>query len=442
MKESKYNVFFEHNNVILGYNTLYETGISIDKKIFPVLLNGIQENLVLFAAKHPQIYDTLMRERFVIQDHIDEIAEIKDVLGKTNNDESEFDVTINPTMNCNFRCWYCYETHMKGTKMPADVVKQTINYIKKTIDDKPSLKRLKISWFGGEPLMYFKDIVQPILSEVKEYISHRNIQLSSRFTTNGYYINDNILEFCKNHSVHHFQITLDGHKEKHNLVRFTKPGVNTYDRIISNILLCIKKGLSVSVRINLSIETHSDTDEILNSFENLTPDERTLLRFSIHKVWQEDEQVTTHIEAVVEKIRSRGFNCVSFYSTPNTIRSSCYADKKNYAIINYNGEVFKCTARDFSSQNSVGKLTRGGEIEWNETCEKREQANTLNRENCLKCSILPICNAGCSQKRLENPLEHCLYGHNEQAKKEFAKKVLLEKLYFSTKKAKLNTSKV
>lgn len=436
MKTSKYNIFFEHNNAMLGYNTLYETGISINKEVFPVLLNEIQTNLDSFATKYHKVYDTLIKERFIIEDHIDEVSVIKDILEETNNNESEFDVTINPTTNCNFRCWYCYETHMKGTKMSTDVVNQTINFIKKIIDNKHSLKHLNIRWFGGEPLMYFKDTVQPILSEIKKYTTHRNIQLTSGFTTNGYFINDEILEFCKNHSVHHFQITIDGHKERHNLVRFTKVGVNTYDKIISNILLCIKKGISVSVRINISAESYVKTDNILNSFKGLTSNEKSLLRFSIHKVWQEDEWVTTNVEAVVEKIRSRGFNCLSFYSAPNTIRRSCYADKKNYVTINYNGEIFKCTARDFISQNSVGKLTNGGEIEWNENYEKREQANALNSENCLKCSILPLCNAGCSQKKIENPLEYCLYEHDEQAKKEFAKKVLLEKLYFSNKKVK------
>ena len=44
---------------------------------------------------------------------------------------------------------------------------------------------------------------------------------------------------------------------------------------------------------------------------------------------------------------------------------------------------------------------------------------------------MPLCNAGCSQKKLEHSLDYCIYGHDPLRKLEFAKKVLLEKLYFS-----------
>jgi len=63
-------------------------------------------------------------------------------------------LTILPTEQCNFRCFYCYESFKLG-KMS----KETSDSILKLVQKRAStLKILTIGWFGGEPLMA-KDIV-------------------------------------------------------------------------------------------------------------------------------------------------------------------------------------------------------------------------------------------------------------------------------------------
>ena len=64
-----------------------------------------------------------------------------------------------------------------------------------------------------------------------------------------------MLEECKNNGVNNFQITLDGHRERHNQVRYVSDTRGSYDEIIENIKLCAKEGFSVSVRLNISQET-------------------------------------------------------------------------------------------------------------------------------------------------------------------------------------------
>ena len=39
-----------------------------------------------------------------------------------DNDDSTFELIINPTLDCNFHCWYCYENHLKGSKMDEGIV--------------------------------------------------------------------------------------------------------------------------------------------------------------------------------------------------------------------------------------------------------------------------------------------------------------------------------
>ncbi len=45
-------------------------------------------------------------------------------------------------------------------------------------------------------------------------------------------------------------------------------------------------------------------------------------------------------------------------------RNSCYADKINQMTVNYDGGVYKCTARDFNEKNRLGQLCDDGTVLW------------------------------------------------------------------------------
>ena len=76
----------------------------------------------------------------------------------------------------------------------------------------------------------------------------------------------------------------------------------------------------------------------------------------------------------------------------------CYADKENSMVINYNGDIFKCTANDFLPELREGRLNPDGSITFNNQYQMRMNAKYKLGE-CLNCAILPICQS-CSQDRL------------------------------------------
>jgi uncharacterized protein len=432
MKASKYNLFFEHNDIMLGYNSLYETGVCITKASYHIAMNGLLSDVSIqhLSINHPKIYQILLKEKFIIEDNIDEIELARTILHQTNCDNSTFNVIINPTVNCNFNCWYCYESHVSGSKMSAETVAKTIAFIKLKIDTIAELKNLQIGWFGGEPLLYYKDVVEPILSTIVPYAKEHGIEVYSSFTTNGYLINKSFLSSSKRLHFSNLQITLDGNKEIHNRVRFTHGGRGSYDRIVSNILQCIKFGLNVTVRLNISADTNINVPLLLESFKSLDTEERKLLRFSIHKVWQEkDERVIEDVENLAFQIRSLGFQALYYPNYPTTLRQTCYADKTNQVTINYNGDVFKCTARDFSTRSREGVLKDDGTVYWENQYFARNAKSVFDYQPCNACKIMPICNAGCSQLKIENEQHVCPYKYEEGRKVAYAKKVLLENLY-------------
>ena len=98
-------------------------------------------------------------------------------------------------------------------------------------------------------------------------------------------------------------------------------------------------------------------------------------------------------------------------------------DNKNSAVINYDGNVYKCTARDFNEENREGTLSNNGIIVWNEKHELRRKI-VYGGDECKECSIYPLCHGGCSQHKLDSLdiLDKCIKGYDEQAKLDFIKK--------------------
>lgn len=83
-------------------------------------------------------------------------------------------------------------------------------------------------------------------------------------------------------------------------------------------------------------------------------------------------------------------------------------------IVNYNGDVYKCTARDFAKTKREGKLNEDGTITYEESYYKRMNALYSNK-TCQECIIFPICDV-CSQKRLEAISTECLHMYTEKDK--------------------------
>src|SRR5918992_3673907 len=78
----------------------------------------------------------------------DELRRAKTVHDSFAQRTDRLSLIIMPTEKCNFRCIYCYEDFARG-RMPAAVQRAVLRLVER---EAPSLRTLRISWFGGEPL--------------------------------------------------------------------------------------------------------------------------------------------------------------------------------------------------------------------------------------------------------------------------------------------------
>ena len=411
MKLSKFNTTVLHKEKYIYHNSFTENFLLLE----PILMDlinaaGNHNDLENLRVIHEDLYDALVENGFIVSNEVDEIKKVAELIKEIDDNDELFSLMILPTMNCNFKCWYCYESHIKGSKMSLSAVNDIISLIDNKVDTMNNLKYFHLSFFGGEPLLYYKDVVLPIIQHAHQFLKENNISLYMHFTTNGFLINDDMLADLVQFEVNSFQITFDGNRENHNKVRFVNKERGSYDEIVSNIKKLVRNKIKVTLRINYTFANLFELTDILCDFEDLIMEDRSLITLDMQKVWQENNTLGLFEKAkeIKNKFSDFGF-ALPKSSSLNTLRNSCYADKKYQAAINYNGDVFKCNARDFSKSNREGILNSEGEIEWNEKFNDRMNIKLKNKP-CLKCSILPICGGACSQYALERKdVDFCIH---------------------------------
>lgn len=370
--------------------------MKIDNELYSALEN---KNLQILPA---EICKTLENNGFIINDDIDETCGIRygNLISRYNS--KLLRITIIPTLSCNFRCWYCYEDH-KASLMTKESAKSILRFIKSEIQNN-NIKNVVLDWFGGEPLLRFSQIIYPLSKIFKKWCERNNIIFSNIITTNGSLINDDMAMKMDEINLRQFQITLDGDKEHHNKVRFSPSMKDSYDIIVRNIhTLCkIIKNPNIELRINYTEANIDNAKSILDSFDE---DVRNFIHVSPQIVWQESKKLDSLSNKVLElknKAHEKGYNNNIDKKSFLYRCSVCYVENMEQFVINYNLDVYKCTARDYNGKYCIGKINADGKFLPNNMYYKYYTTQSpFLRKECMECELLPSCffSIACIQKR-------------------------------------------
>ncbi len=409
------------------YNSIINT---IDKK--HILYNCVTNKIIIFTDElkvlisqnkletikliHPDFYTSLIDNYFIIAKDIDEVKEAIQNREKELNSEDYFSLTVNPTMDCNLRCWYCYETHKKN----SHINEETMSSIKKLLENKvenSQLKTLELSFFGGEPLLEFKKTVYSLINFTHDLCKDHKIKLNIGFTTNGVLLTSNITNYLSSLDRYiYLQVPFDGNKKLHNEIKKTLNGKGSYDIILRNIKCAIRKNLHVNIRCNYNINNLDSFIDLIDEFKDMDKKYYDSFHFSFQPVWQtHDDGVKT--SSILKKIRfvldTYGIkhDGISEFGSLGTV---CYADRQDSIVVNYNGDIYKCTSQDFIPEEREGILNQNGTITYNERYKDRMRSR-FSGQVCKDCSIMPICWI-CSQKKINRTLYSCPWNISDDDK--------------------------
>jgi len=137
------------------------------------------------------------------------------------------------TLRCEHSCPYCQVSRQSEDKPRYDMSPEIALGALDLTFRSPS-SNIKIEFQGGEPLLNF-DLIKLIVEEAKRRNQRVGKNLAFVIATNLALINDGILCFCREHSIH-ISTSLDGPRVLHNANR-PRPGNNSYEKTIEGIKL-------------------------------------------------------------------------------------------------------------------------------------------------------------------------------------------------------------
>lgn len=394
---SRFNYCFIWENNYLIYNTLQTSIFVVDAKVFHILLERF-----IFNKDHldDRLIQTLAKERLIVCDTENEEKTVINAINRIIYD-NKLDVTIIPTQGCNFRCVYCFEDH-KNNCMSDESEDKIIKFFKRHTRD---YRSIKISWFGGEPLLEKKRVLR-IMENVNQISKEYGVPLISEIITNGYLLDyETFVNLVKN-NVLFFEITLDGFAYTHDKLRPLIDGSGTFNQILKNLIEIQSK--SKNRRFKIIIRTNLNKDN--------APDYNTFVK-SIGKILYNDERFEFLGGKMVDwggdsirKIDDRLYRNNDYLDyinknenkynvvTHNFSQLRCSAGKYYGFIITQDAHINKCARISYNASNieaeninNFGYISDGGKLIYEEYKNAQFIGLPKIMDKCNSCCWLPTC---------------------------------------------------
>lgn len=338
----------------------------------------------------------LIPEAFDEYTHASQILSVVKLLEPKRSEICSF--RIFTTTDCNARCFYCYEMGRSRLTM----LKQTAYDVAQYIAGIHGNKKVKLSWFGGEPLVNGQAI-RIICSEMKRL----GIDYYSTMTSNGYLFNENnVREAAEEWKMKSVQITLDGTEDVYNRTKaYVYKDGSAYQRVLKNIELLLDAGIEVSIRLNICQGNIEDMKALADELgSRFTGSRKPAVYVALLREYVNHVDTLSNAEgfaaemALVKKLEASALYKKQYL--PSKLRLSyCMADNDGTVTIMPDGSLGKCEhfyedhliGSIYPDKVSIGRDERDAEIAyWKERMDIPE---------CRKCMLFPTCTT----------LKHCPY---------------------------------
>ena len=414
---SKYTFLFKNDGQCYAYNTLSNALLEIDEESYDIIYEADQTKSTVTNNMIDQaLFTALSDANILTQSDEDDFLKYKAAIYAMRKQNHSMHLTLAPTMDCCFRCNYCFEKYKDNKYMSETVMESIIQYVL----SQKELKIIKITWFGGESLM--------AINEMEEFYDRftKRCQLPtmSNIITTGYHIDHKAIQVFKKLQISSVQITLDGIGNTHNKIKNHKTDKDVFSRVMNNIDLLGQEApeINVVIRVNLTHENKNEYTQLVELCKDRFAKYRNIAispAFVLDRGTSDCRKCSMEPRLFNHKDRAdfiidlanKGYYS-HFTNYPNPFFYECAIRDTMAIAFDPEGYAYKCWEVIGNKEYAIGRLSEKGEIiDCNETILNRHLygADHLEDNVCLNCKHLPICSGGCPIQRIENKFES---GHN------------------------------
>ena len=260
------------------------------------------------------------------------------------------DCMLNVTDNCNLTCKYCF-VKQQPHYMTLNTAKATVDWLYKNFQKKIRMgiidknEKIRLYFFGGEPMLCYKSIIVPIIEYCKNVYSLDLFQFG--MTTNGTLLNKRIIDFMKQYN---FQLLLsmDGTPETQNFNRPCKKiNQDSFKLIKKNIPYLLKNFPDLQCRMTIyapSVQNlfqdyimieklgFKNWDAIIDSRHNWTKEQIFILKEQMSQIY------AYRLQQIINKKTPLGNSHIDDWLSTT---AQYYKNKSNFNIQNH-CSVFRC----------------------------------------------------------------------------------------------------
>jgi uncharacterized protein len=335
-----------------------------------------------------------------------------------------------PTYNCNLRCSYCFQDHMRTNEQYSHLLRtispETVNRI---FEAMPAIERShgleegsqhtrNIGFFGGEPLLAAnRQMVEYIMNRARAMGPARFWAVSNATELHAY------RDLLGRDGIGVVQITLDGPPAEHDKRRIRADGTGTFEDIARSIDLCLEQGAQVSVRVNLDprniVEMPALADEIIargwNQDRRFSVYTARISPANDHTTLQDTFPTTWDLDNALDELRA-AYPSMRIIGRPDDgledrarelfdseahglsqLRTSFCSAHTGMYIFDAFGDIYACWERTGDEKVRIGRVLDGGRVEMNDGMNRMWRSRTpASNPTCRKCRYALHCGGGCA----------------------------------------------
>lgn len=306
-RPSVFNYIYRCEQDTYVYNTLSRRLALIDANEEAILSESSQE-----------LSQVLVQKRFLVRQDADETKHYADIYALLSSfaqiaERGYSTYEILPTTSCNARCFYCYEAGTQQRQMTLETADAVVDFIRRTRD--PG-KKLRLYWFGGEPLCR-----PEIMDRICTQLTKARIPFYSTMITNGTLWTPELIRKAKRSwLLDRVQVTLDGYGEEHNRRKaYRSVTEDPFTRTVENIQALVKAGIGVVVRLNMDPGNAESINQVYDYMkarfttkQRIRFDPATLMEqwflWSADRTPQQQAQLRQQWQALRNRIAADGFS--------------------------------------------------------------------------------------------------------------------------------------
>lgn len=379
---------YTENGVYLLINTLTGQVAKLNENEWKTF-EQLEKRLVSYTYISESGLTELANLRFIVENDYSEAEQYKqviEILNMMNRKKPGLKTyTILPTTGCNARCIYCYEQGIKTVKMTRKTADRLIEYIcEKRCDDE-----IKLSWFGGEPLLGHETI-----SYICQALRDREVPFRSEMVTNATLMTREMAHTAKTlWNLKKMQISLDGMPEDYEKrKKYYLPDKHNHETVIRAIHYLADEGIEIQLRVNFDRENISRMKNYLDFLKaEFGEDENISVYLSLlsqEKYSDKCVELYHEMFELQKYMRQIGIKQSSKKIKKLNIKLNyCMADSMDSSIvIDPQGNFYHC--EHLPDNQSWGNIFDGCTDKG--LYEKLKKPSLID-EKCKICTFLPYC---------------------------------------------------